>query len=303
MTNPFNTIETADATYEANPSELVLTRGEAVVLPNPTDSETVLVRAVDQTVEVTAASGTVEGNDEGFVDTAEGVLFVSDGQDWYVYDYPGAFVKKPELDHYWLMDEGSGSTAADSEGNIDITLSGAGWSSYNGHGGYVTAYDGSGDYFESANLEDASPPNFAVYNWFKLDSAPDDWARIFRGTEKSASTSGDGWEFYWDPDNEIRLGINGTGVITTDINVSLNTWYMIGLTADDDNGDLYIYDRHTQIFADSWSEERSSNEDAPISGMGDSDPRYIEGEVGEIGMSSTTTFTNQQFNDIWQITR
>jgi len=66
--------------------------------------------------------------------------------------------------HQWKMDEGTGTTVADSIGSLDATLqNGAGWQSdSNAVGGTTTDYDGSNDIAEVIGSSSFYEPNFAI---------------------------------------------------------------------------------------------------------------------------------------------
>jgi hypothetical protein len=69
------------------------------------------------------------------------------------------------LIHHYKMDEGSGSTAFDYEGNNDATINGAVWTTTAKTGGYALDFDGTDDYAEP-NVIDPSGA-FSITVWVK----------------------------------------------------------------------------------------------------------------------------------------
>jgi len=93
------------------------------------------------------------------IDGADVQEITVDGQTVFTAVQPPAFAI-----HQWKMDEGSGTTVADSIGSLDATLeNGAGWATDSqAVGGTVTDYDGSNDYAEVTGSSSFYEPSFAI---------------------------------------------------------------------------------------------------------------------------------------------
>ena len=245
--NPYDVIRTSDGQYQASDGELVITDADTLQLPEPADGEYVLVKRADvDYVDISTPVGNVgQIEEEARFDGDDAVMFVSDGNDWYIRSdtlqlsrlIPDSVVNQ------WPHDEGEESTLNDAEGDVSMTISGASWQSDgDAVGGYVLEYDGVDDITES----DADNPFTYMYNgdftwtaFVRPDSFSSDQNTIihhgdedvgialefdggdlafhsndeFRNTSSSLSLSSGEWHFVsvrWDDgDEEATLGVDG----------------------------------------------------------------------------------------------
>lgn len=154
---------------------------------------------------------------------------------------PAPAIPDSEGLHEWLLDDGSGTTAADRVGNADLSLSGPSWVSGVGVGDYVLDWDGADD---SATAADAD-----LNEW-------GDTGSILFPTLLRDDTSGQA--IAWQggvPRLYLGLNIQSAGGITvgladttsqahgfTTSDINLDSWQGWGLTWDSGSYGLHIYD-------------------------------------------------------------
>ena len=73
--------------------------------------------------------------------------------------------RESDLAHWWKMDEGTGSTAADSVGDADMTLSSATWESTTVRGGSAIDFDGTDDYLIGSLGDVSILSNYTIAAW------------------------------------------------------------------------------------------------------------------------------------------
>ena len=143
---------------------------------------------------------------------------------------------------WWMLDESSGTTAADSSGNShDGTLTGGSWAPTSGK------FDGAVS-LGAANTDRVQVPTTGLSASAATVSL---WARIV-GTQSGCryffghTSSPPSWasriQLYMDNgDNQLDLGLGDTHTKTTNITtLSANTWYHIALTWDGTNYVVYV---------------------------------------------------------------
>lgn len=139
---------------------------------------------------------------------------------------------------HWALDDGTGTTAVDSVGGHDATLSGGGWVA--GHLGDAVSLNGSSDYLsapddDTLDLVDA----FTLMGWVNNDTLSGYDLMFNKGDAGNDQN-------YW-------LGTNGDEVTfgfhdgafqefeTTTANLSAGTWYHLAATFDDAADTVTIY--------------------------------------------------------------
>jgi len=204
----------------------------------------------------------------------------------------------------WLMDEGSGSTLADSEGSVSANFTGS-WGT-DGHFNNVTTYDGVDDIWRTNSTFGISNTNVSFAVWFNWQST-DEFACLVETTDISGNEPNNGWrvrETSGDFDLTVFSGGSGSTIHTTTTTPSQDgTWFFYAVAFDGNDADVYLYDRNTQLETGSGNGSRGIANNA-ITGMRLSDfPRFIEGEVAEAYASTTTTWSDNDIDTIWNFTR
>lgn len=146
------------------------------------------------------------------------------------------------LIHRWRMDEGSGSTAADSVGTADGTISGPTWASGDGIGGFYLDYAGGTDNTNPGPIF-TSETALTVTGWFIVPGADNNY---FASQPVGGSgTSG----FYinsYNAGNAYTFGLGGTALASVgsrlDTSDRIGTWCMLTLRFDGDYAELVLDD-------------------------------------------------------------
>lgn len=155
------------------------------------------------------------------------VLQYCNGSEWIAVDAGGSPSYMSGLVGHWKLDDGTGTTATDSAGSNDGTLTnGPVWQPSGGHdGGGAVEFDGTNDYITSAGPGFLS--NFTVSVWVKSPVVP--------GTGELNSivrNRGRNFEIRWDSTagNAGTLGFTTGGGSYQGISygtIGANTWYHI----------------------------------------------------------------------------
>ena len=95
--------------------------------------------------------------------------------------------RESDLAHWWKMDEGTGSTAADSVGDADMTLSSATWESTTVRGGSAIDFDGTDDYLIGSLGDVSILSNYTITAWVYWN-AVSGWRTIWNLTYSTTDT-------------------------------------------------------------------------------------------------------------------
>ena len=103
--NPYDVVRTSDGQYQASDGELVITDADTLQLPEPADGEYVLVkRAGVDYVDISTPVGNVgQIASVARFDGDDAVMFVSDGNDWYIRSDTlqlGTAISESAIAHY-----------------------------------------------------------------------------------------------------------------------------------------------------------------------------------------------------------
>jgi hypothetical protein len=102
---------------------------------------------------------------------------------------------------YWTLDDGSGTTAADSVGGFDGTLQGDPVWEANGKVGGALVFDGDGDYVQTTLMSELhTGENFTIAAWFKTNVTAEGQQHILW----AGDVAGNGWG----AQQELHIGIN-----------------------------------------------------------------------------------------------
>jgi len=164
--------------------------------------------------------------------------------------HPDAFISDANLEGYWKLDEGTGSTANDSSGNNnDGTITGASWvqgtwddsgnrnlgtvhgaSLTTGKFGKCYSFDGTDDYIDcgSGNSLDITGNEIALVVWIKAKASQGNYPGITcKGTVVAAAT--DSYFVRLETDRFLSGGIYTTSLVQTRGTITLNDvicrWY------------------------------------------------------------------------------
>ena len=151
---------------------------------------------------------------------------------------------------HWRMDEGSGSTAADSTGyGNDATLSGATWTS-TCTGKYALEFDGAGGTAATGSNFDP-PAQGTVAYWFRSDGTP--------ASRQRPWGNGGNFEMWYDTDGLMSFdiatdGYQGGFITTTPVDTA-NRWYhLVGVyDSADESYSIYINGRLHKSGISTWA--------------------------------------------------
>jgi len=142
------------------------------------------------------------------------------------------------LDHRWPMDEGSGSSAADVIGSLDLTLNGATWGSGEGRGGSYLEFDGSNDFAFNDNNSAYNVDTLTIAVWFNANVNNENQTLItFPDTNDFRAAH---LLDLRDTGNLRWVIPGGSGTITTSA-WSINEWQFTAATAHNANNEVKLY--------------------------------------------------------------
>ena len=205
----------------------------------------------------------------------------------------------------WPMDEGSGSTAANDVGLIDLDLFGAGWTSDSKYfGGEATTYDGTDHWFRTESEIDINGTELTVMAWVENLDPGDATPRILHSGDGD-SRPDDGWEITLNDQNEwgVNHRDNGsTNNVIDDVSGPdpSNQEYFVVYRASGDNGQMLIYDDTEQVFDESGSGSRGQTSSAHISGMRGGFDNFTGGVVDAPAASTTDDMSVDDVEEYWQ---
>jgi hypothetical protein len=213
------------------------------------------------------------------------------------------------LTNRWKIDEGTGSSLADSVGIQPLTTNGATWVSNSKFtGGAALDHDGSDDFTISDNEFGVNNSQFSVAFWINIDSFPN-FGRLVSASVNSSPSENvqDGWRIGSDKANRIsfiwRDGGSGGGMTGFDTQLDLGEDYFIGANGDFDVAELYVYDSNGQITNDSFSGgSHGAGNDRYLRFLGGANI-YVGAVLDDVFVSTTTAWTQSQFETIWEKTK
>ncbi|MCK4857737.1 MAG: hypothetical protein KAT58_07210, partial [candidate division Zixibacteria bacterium] len=140
---------------------------------------------------------------------------------------------------WWKLDEGSGTTAADSSGNgNNLTLNGdPQW--VTGLIGGALEFDGNDDVEVATVSRSLKPASLTVTAWVKADPATSDWSWV--------AGQGDNYGLivHRDHDNDVHFYFHKdtgwSGVGSGDVGILDGKWHHIAGVFDEEDGSLYVY--------------------------------------------------------------
>ena len=182
-------------------------------------------------------------------------------------------------DHIWYMDEGSGSTVADSVGTEDGTISESVWSSGVGAGDFVVENQNAGDIITIGDGVFNNETSFTVVAWGFHPSGGDGY--LFQQNTTDVLFQIDGSE-------------NITGFVGDESNPTEVTpdegWIMGAITYDGSTATIYAYDLDGEIVTSSWSAPEPSWDDVfSFGNRPDGDRTWIGGiDYGVVVHSEAT---------------
>jgi len=201
-----------------------------------------------------------------------------------------------EKSHLWRMDEGSGSTISDSEGNIDLSQNGTSWVfDSNSVGNYYI--DSNGSSLTNSTQSELTTLDWSFGAWLKMPSVGNDDFRLIIGSEgdRIADSGGDGLFIFAVGDGSEILRF--TGWLEDD------KWYFVGVTveASTNTASLYAWDRNSQVYSDSKSFPG-------VFETSETSYQLCENNGTDGGMDYTFIAKNQvmpesEFEKIWENTR
>jgi hypothetical protein len=157
---------------------------------------------------------------------------------------------------HWKLDETSGTTAFDSAGGHDGTLTnGPSWSPGTIDGGL--SFDGSNDFVDVAHQDTLSLATFSISAWV-YPAALSGWQIVV-----NKGTATDAVNYYMGTsDDEISLGFYSGGWVeftSTSADLSIGRWYHVASTFDDSTGKATLYLDGTPIHGDTTTQHPVPN--------------------------------------------
>ena len=191
---------------------------------------------------------------------------------------------------YWELDEGTGTTTADSDASRTGTLqNGATWTT--GRDGTAVNMDGVDDYISLPQIE-VTGSAITLSAWVKNSSFPTGVNQRFI-SKAIDSTEG---RTYWmlsqtnDGENRLRFRLRADRVTTTLIastgTLPLNTWYHAAATYDGSTMRLYLNGTEVGSVAKSGALSRGQNASFDI-GRSPDDSNYLSGVIDDVRVYSS----------------
>ena len=193
--------------------------------------------------------------------------------------------------HHWKMDEGSGSTVADSQGSLSGSLNGSySWTSSSKFNDY--AIDFSGGYINlGSDTNSSSGVTFTC--WVHLDSV--NGSGVF-----SLDSSGASYYLFGTDSSSLTFGYRSNGNNPgASISASTGTW--IHVACKYSGGTIYIYKNGSQVASDSSGDAQDQDRNYHEIGRQNQD-RPMDGIIDDFRIYDTA-LSESQINDIYQNTK
>lgn len=181
---------------------------------------------------------------------------------------------------HWKLDEGSGTNAADSAGNVDGTLTnGPVWVD-DGRLCKALDFDGDNDRITFPHNATMSLTSFTLTAWINSDTV----AAGYRGIV-SKGTSGNDWNYWLGMDgDEIDFGFyNGSDwpSYRSSSNLSVDTWYHFAGTFDNTTDEIFLYLNGTEVLSTSTTDTPTTNTQSGWIGT-DQENKDWDGEIDDV---------------------
>lgn len=191
---------------------------------------------------------------------------------------------------HWKLDEGTGTTTADSAASRSGTLrNGASWTT--GRSGSAVNMDGVDDHITLPPLE-VTGSAITLAAWLKSSSFPNDIRQRFIAKANDSSEQ----QTYWmlgqtnDGQNRLRFRLRAGGQTTTLMastgNLPLNTWYHAAATYDGSTMRLYLNGAEVGSLAKSGSVSRGNNVPVHV-GRSPEGSNYLRGAIDDVRIYSS----------------
>ena len=254
----------------------------------------------------TSTTGTLQWDTTGEAETTYSATVLSDDDSDSVTVEIESAIPDSVTDQ-WDADEGSGTTVANSIGDVDINVVGGAWVSDSKYtGGFALDYD-SDDYWELESPIDINGSELTVCFWTDEISPTDQFGRIITTTDDPSGRPEDGWELQFDGQNsdeylfQHRTGGSSNNVINTSGPDAATQDLFWAITIDGDNARIRIYDTEEKVFDESGSGTRGTTNDSPMIGMR-GDGNGSEGVWDSTFASQTDELSESEIEEIWEET-
>jgi hypothetical protein len=101
--------------------------------------------------------------------------------------------------------------------------------------GKALAFSGNNQYVETINVLSTKTNNLTIETWVKVNAFPSTTASIFN---HGSTTSGYGLSI--DNNGNLKINYNNINIVSTSVNLNLNSWNHIAMVIDNSNGQVYV---------------------------------------------------------------
>jgi hypothetical protein len=215
------------------------------------------------------------------------------------------------------MDEGSGTSVANTDGATNITLNNGGtWATNSNYeGGAAPTFDGSDDWLVSASQDDFNNSEISVCGWLFIEGQNDnDWPIFDASSTSSGSIQDDGG---WSIDARVNTStftprlqhLDASGSATElisfgTVSFDLSKWLFFAYAGNGDSGRLLVWeadsDGGSNLFDSSATGTRGDLGDSRLlHGMGRTDfSRHAQGTVDAWFAARGAELTKSEFETI-----
>jgi hypothetical protein len=191
---------------------------------------------------------------------------------------------------HWKFDEGSGTTAYDSAGTNNGTLTnGPTWkTSADCISGGCLQFDGVNDYIDCGNGQDLnfSTGDFSYSLWFKIPSITNTYYVIFN-KESPDYLKGVNL-FVWNLENKLVAQIRGGSPVNIYSNSAIipNRFYHVVIVRSGSNGYMYLNGELQSSFSSNWAQDVNTTKSLQFAYQNTTSPNMFNGSLDEVSVYS-----------------
>jgi len=191
-------------------------------------------------------------------------------------------------------------------GTVDIDLLNTSWDSDAKYSdGEAVQLNGNNSRWQSQSSFGINNQQISWAGWYFDITSADGGAPV--AWSSGGSLPSDGWIIeFRSGGSELKLRFRDGGNSTPiSINTSLPDSFFFGLALDGNDAELYIWNETTQLFNEQGSGSRGDKGvNKLLGGGGRSDAgRFIDAVYDEAFVSTTTALSEQEFEDLWELTK
>lgn len=206
----------------------------------------------------------------------------------------------------WKMDEGSGSTLADSVGSVSAsTAGGATWvSDTAATGGYYLRLDGVDDEWSTDTSFGIDNQQVTVMGWLK----PDEYSQFgVTVAQSDGGSSEDGWILGTEDAAELLTwegnGTDSNSVLRSVPFVATGNWGFFALVLDGQNHRMITYDNTQELADQNVTSEYARSTGTDVLRAGNGRWGFYQTDMDDWYVAVDSTLTKSEIESVWQDTQ